>query len=88
MQNTNIDEGDKILLEETTYGKFTFGETIKGLTSGATKVLTEDLNNNRLIISAKINLLQMKLLKDEDFKSFKLLLLITDLILFKIFQTL
>ena len=41
---TPIDENDKILLEETTYGKFTFGEIVKGLTSGATaNVLTEDL---------------------------------------------
>ena len=50
---TNIDEGDKILLEETTYGKFIVGETVKGLTSGAeAKVLSEDLNQNRLFISA------------------------------------
>ena len=42
---TNIDEGDKILLEETTYGKFTVGETVTGQTSGAeAKVLAEDLN--------------------------------------------
>ena len=32
---TPIDEGDKILLEETGYGKFIVGETIKGETSGA-----------------------------------------------------
>jgi len=50
---TNIDEGDKILLEETTYGKFTVGETVKGLTSGAeAKVLSEDLGQSRLFISA------------------------------------
>ena len=48
-----IDEGDKILLEETGYGKFIVGETIKGETSGAeAKVLSEDLANSRLIISA------------------------------------
>ena len=50
---TNIDEGDKILLEETTYGKFIVGETIKGLISGAeASVLSEDLNSNRLFISS------------------------------------
>ena len=50
---TPIDEGDKILLEETGYGKFIVGETIKGETSGAeAKVLSEDLANSRLIISA------------------------------------
>ena len=51
---TLLDEGDKILLEESTYGKFTRGETIKGLTSNATAVvLVEDITNNRLIISAQ-----------------------------------
>ena len=51
---TNIDEGDKILLEETEFGKFTVGETIVGKTSGAkAKVLAEDLTNNRLFISAQ-----------------------------------
>ena len=51
---TPIDEGDKILLEETGFGKFIVGETIKGKTSGAeAKVLTEDLTNGRLFISAK-----------------------------------
>ena len=51
---TPIDEGDKILLEETTYGKFIVGETVKGKTSGAeAKVLVEDLANGRLFISAQ-----------------------------------
>ena len=51
---TPIDEGDKILLEETGYGKFIVGETIKGKTSGAeAKVLAEDLTNGRLFISAQ-----------------------------------
>ena len=51
---TPIDEGDKILLEETGYGKFIVGETVKGETSGAeAKVLAEDLTNGRLIISAQ-----------------------------------
>ena len=33
---TLLDEGDKILLEETPYGSFTRGETIVGQTSKAT----------------------------------------------------
>ena len=41
---TSLDAGDKIILEESTYGKFTRGETIIGQSSGATAVvLTEDL---------------------------------------------
>ncbi len=51
---TLLDENDKILLEESTYGKFTRGETITGQTSKATAVvLVEDIANNRLIISAQ-----------------------------------
>ena len=51
---TLLDAGDKILLEETTYGKFTRGETVTGQTSKATAViLVEDIANNRLIISAQ-----------------------------------
>ena len=51
---TQLDAGDKILLESTTYGKFTRGETITGQTSNATAtVLGEDLANNRLFISAQ-----------------------------------
>ena len=51
---TPLDGGDKILLEESDYGKFTRGETITGQTTGATAtVLVEDLDNNRLIISAQ-----------------------------------
>ena len=51
---TSLDADDKILLESTTYGKFTRGETITGQTSNATAtVLVEDLDNNRLIISAQ-----------------------------------
>jgi hypothetical protein len=51
---TPLDGGDKILLEESNYGKFTRGETITGQTTGATAtVLVEDLDNNRLIISAQ-----------------------------------
>ena len=51
---TQLDAGDKILLESSTFGKFTRGETITGQTSGATStVLTEDLDNDRLFISAQ-----------------------------------
>jgi len=51
---TSLDDGDKILLEDTTYGKFTRGETITGQTSGATStILTEDLVNGKLYISAQ-----------------------------------
>ena len=51
---TQLDAGDKILLESTAFGKFTRGETITGQTSKATAtVLAEDLNNNRLFISAQ-----------------------------------
>ena len=53
---TSIDAGDKIIFEKysgTEYGKFERGETIIGQTSNATAiVLTEDLNNGRLFISA------------------------------------
>jgi hypothetical protein len=48
---TPLDEGDKILLESSTIGKFTRGETIQGQTSKATStIFTEDLDNNRLFI--------------------------------------
>src|SRR6056300_897871 len=51
---TQLDAGDKILLESSAFGKFTRGETITGQTSNATAtVLTEDLDNNRLFISAQ-----------------------------------
>ena len=51
---TQLDAGDKILLESSAFGKFTRGETITGQTSGATTtVLAEDLDNDRLFISAQ-----------------------------------
>src|SRR6056300_1504302 len=51
---TQLDAGDKILLESSAFGKFTRGETIIGQTSGATTtVLSEDLDNGRLFISAQ-----------------------------------
>ena len=51
---TLLDADDKILLEESTFGKFTRGEVVTGQTSKATAtVLVEDIANNRLIISAQ-----------------------------------
>ena len=51
---TQLDAGDKIILESSSFGKFTRGETITGQSSGATTtVLTEDLDNDRLFISAQ-----------------------------------
>ena len=51
---TALDSGDKVLLESSTYGKFTRGETVTGQTSKATStVLTEDLGNGKLYISAQ-----------------------------------
>ena len=58
---TSLDAGDKILLEDSGFGKFTRGEIVTGQTSNATAtVLSEDLINNRLFISA-----QDKFVKDE-----------------------
>ena len=59
---TQLDAGDKIILEDSSFGKFTRGETITGSTSNATAtVLAEDLDNGRLFISAqnkfKINII-------------------------------
>ena len=51
---TQLDAGDKLITEDTTYGKFTRGETITGQTSKATSViLKEDLENGKLYISAQ-----------------------------------
>ena len=51
---TQLDAGDKIILESSTYGKFTRGETVVGQSSNATAtVLAEDLGNGRLYISAQ-----------------------------------
>ena len=60
-ERTQLDQGEKIIFEDTSFGKFTVGETITGFTSGATaKVLAEDLVNGRIYISA-----QDKFSKDE-----------------------
>ena len=51
---TQLDANDKIILESSTFGKFTRGETIIGQTSNATStVLTEDLDSGRLFVSAQ-----------------------------------
>ena len=51
---TQLDSGDKVILESSTYGKFTRGETITGQTSKATSViLKEDLANGKAYISAQ-----------------------------------
>ena len=51
---TLLDEGDKILLEETPVGSFTRGETITGQTTGATAVvITESSDPLKIIISAQ-----------------------------------
>jgi len=56
---TPLDEGDKLILESSTFGKFTKGETIKGQTSkSSSTILTEDLTNNRLIIVAQDKFIQ------------------------------
>lgn len=53
-EKTQLDLGDKIILEDSSFGKFTFQETVTGTTSQATAtVLAEDLDNNRLFISAQ-----------------------------------
>nr|BAR27356.1 putative structural protein [uncultured Mediterranean phage uvMED] len=60
-ERTQSDAGDKIIYEDTVFGKFTIGETITGLVSKATAtVLAEDLANNKIYISA-----QDKFSKDE-----------------------
>jgi len=56
---TQLDSGDKIILESSAFGKFTRGETITGQTSNATAtVLGEDLANGRLFISAQDKFLE------------------------------
>ena len=56
---TSLDAGDKILLEDSGFGKFQRGEIVTGQTSNATAtVLSEDLINNRLFISAQDKFVQ------------------------------
>ena len=43
---TQLDAGDKVLTEDTAFGKFQNGEIITGVTSGATAtIVSEDLGN-------------------------------------------
>lgn len=51
---TVVNEGDKVILESSAFGKFTRGEIVIGQTSKATStILAEDLNNNRLFITSQ-----------------------------------
>ena len=53
-EHTQLDLGDKIILEDSSFGKFTYQETVTGATSKATAtILAEDLDNNKLFISAQ-----------------------------------
>ena len=60
---TQLDSGDKVILESSTYGKFTRGETITGQTSKATSViLKEELENGKLYISAQNKFIEGEIL--------------------------
>ena len=51
---TQLDAGDKVLTEDTAFGKFQNGETITGATSKATAtILAEDLDNVRLFVASQ-----------------------------------
>ena len=51
---TQLDAGDKIVLEDSAFGKFQRGEIITGQTSNATAtILSEDLVSNRIFISSQ-----------------------------------
>ena len=53
-ERTQLDADDKIILEDSSFGKFTVGEIITGVTSNATAtVVAEDLANNRIFTSAQ-----------------------------------
>ena len=52
---TSLDAGDKILLEDTGFGKFQRGEIVTGSSSNATAtVLTEDLDINDNIFNSSV----------------------------------
>ena len=56
---TQLDAGDKLLLESSAFGKFTRGEIITGQTSKATStILAEDLDKGRLFIAAQNKFIQ------------------------------
>ena len=62
--NTTEGNGDKVLQESSSYGKFEKGETITGATSGATAtVLVEDLSNGKKRLKVYQ---QMKMYNDEN----------------------
>ena len=66
-ENTQLDLGDKIILEDSSFGKFTYRETITGQTSKATAVvLTEDLDSNRLFITAQDKFITGEIIKGES----------------------
>ena len=65
-ENTQLDLGDKIILEDSSFGKFTYKETITGQTSKATSVvLTEDLDSNRLFITSQDKFITGEIIKGE-----------------------
>ena len=56
---TQLDAGDKIVLEDSAFGKFQRGEIITGQTSNATAtILSEDLINNRIFTSSQDKFIQ------------------------------
>ena len=56
---TQLDAGDKIVLEDSAFGKFQRGEIITGQTSKATAtILSEDLINNRIFTSSQDKFIQ------------------------------
>ena len=66
-ENTQLDLGDKIILEDSSFGKFTYRETITGQTSKATSVvLTEDLDSNRLFITSQDKFITGEIIKGES----------------------
>ncbi len=66
-ENTQLDLGDKIILEDSSFGKFTYRETITGQTSKATAiVLTEDLDLNRLFITSQDKFITGEIIKGES----------------------
>ena len=53
-ERTQLDIGDKLIYEDSSFGQFTVGETITGLNSKATaKIVAEDLANNKIFITAQ-----------------------------------
>ena len=67
---TQLDSGDKLMLEDSTYGKFTRGETITGQTSKATSaILNEDLANGKLYISAQNKFIEGEILVTKKLKN-------------------